>query len=466
MRTHNPMRTHKAWRVVTCCLLASLCAACGSRLTKSEIRAENAVTAKVSPGAGDGGDLSEDAASNPDALANSGSTQDAASSSNGTGPAGPNGGPNASGGARGGPQAAGGSKAPIVIGYIAWLSGFGGDTISPSRDAWQAWAKSVNARGGINGHPVQLLVGDHGGDESRGLSIARDFVENKHAIALSLNPNGTAMTEYAKSKSIPVIGSIVTGSTWDKNPMQFPPFGTELNTSWASAFLIKKNGMTKVASMFCAESADCEAGSTRFANAAKEAGIELVAKQRYSETQPDFTAECLQMRNAGAQAVYPTGSTAAMIRMAKSCSRQNFKPVWLSPTMDDSVAPIPEFENAIAQTPAFPWFLRAGNPGVEEYAAALAKYAPNRLTNGNTFMSWAWASAKLFEKAAQNVSDKPTSQDILNALWSMKGENLGGLIPPRTFVRDKPTPETYCTYEGRVQGGKWVAPQGLALACR
>jgi len=459
------MRTHNAWRVLTCCLLASLCAACGSRLTKSEIRAENAVTAKISPGAGDATG-SDEAGAGSDAAA-AGSTQDAASSAaGGAASAGATGGPGAAGGTSAGAKSAGGSKAPIVIGYIAWLSGFGGDTISPSRDAWQAWAKSVNARGGINGHPVQVLIGDHGGDEARGLSIARDFVENKHAVALSLNPNGTAMTDYAKSKSIPVIGSILTGPTWNSNPMEFPPFGAELATSWGSAFLIKRSGMTKVASMFCAESADCEAGSERFAKATQEAGLQLVAKQRYSETQPDFTAECLQMRNAGAQAVYPTGSTAAMIRMAKSCSRQGFKPVWLSPTMDDSVASVPEFENAIAYTPVFPWFLRTGNAGVEEYAAAIAKYAPDRMTKGNTFMAWAWASAKLFEKAAEHVSDKPTSQDILNALWSMKGENLGGLIPPRTFVRDQPTPETYCAYEGRVQGGKWVAPQGLQLACR
>jgi len=462
------MRAHQAWRVVICCILAALCGACGSRLTPNQIRAENAVTAKVGPGNGGGGSAggAGDAGSSSDAAASGASAQGAGSSTGGAGGAGATGGSAAAGGAKSGAASSGGSKAPIVIGYIAWLSGFGGDTISPSRDAWQAWAKSVNARGGINGHPVQLLVGDHGGDESRALSIARDFVENKHAIALSLNPNGTAVTEYAKSKGVPVIGGVLTGGTWNTNPMQFPPFGSELDTAWGSAFLIKHNGMTKVASMYCAESADCQSGNGRFTQATKDVGIQLVSQTRYSETQPDFTSECLQMKGAGAQAVYPTGSTAAMIRMAQSCSRQNFNPVWISPTMEDSVASIPQFEHAIAMTPTFPWFLRSGNPGVEEYAAAIAKYAPDRMTNGNTFMSWAWASAKLFEKAAQHVSDTPTSQDILNALWSMNGETLGGLVPPRTFVRNQATPETYCTYEGVVQGGKWVAPLGLQPLCR
>lgn len=466
------MRTHKAWRVVALCGVAALSAACGNRLSTEEIRAQNTVNAEFSSSqgntstSGDGGSIS---GTDPENATGVGSAQDAASSGNAAGTAGTSGGggaPGPAGGTSGGGPSAGGAKAPIVIGYLAWLSGLGGETMAPTRDAWQAWAKAVNARGGINGHPVQLLVGDHGGNEARALSIARDFVENKGAIALSMNANGTGLGDYAKSKSVPIIGSILTGGTWNSNPMLFPPYGAELNTSWSAATLIKRAGMTKVASVFCAESPDCESGAARFARAVQEAGLKLVSQQRFSVTQPDYTAECIQMQRAGAQAVYPTGDTASMIRMARSCSRQGYKPVWVAPTMDDTVASIPEFEGAIAVNSTFPWFLRSGNAGIEEYAAAIAKYAPSRLTTGNTFMSAAWVSAKLFEKAAEDVSDTPTSQDILNALWAMKGETLGGLLPPRTFVRNQPTPETYCVYEGRVRDGKWTAPLGAQPVCR
>ena len=78
-------------------------------------------------------------------------------------------------------------------------------------------------------------------------------------------------------------------------------------------------------------------------------------------------------------------------------------------------------------------------------------------------------SAKIFEKAAANVSDKPTSQDILNGLWAMKGETLGGLLPgglARTFTREQPTPDVLCTFTIGIKGGQWVAPQGLTPMCR
>jgi branched-chain amino acid transport system substrate-binding protein len=483
------MSTREPWRPLAIAAVGLVVAAgCGNRLSTEKILAENTVTVKGSAaGATNGGGPDTATADAAAGTAAGASTTVPGSATGNATAAGPGGAANPSsskvttaGGTTNttaggdaaraaGASATGqtaGAKAPIVIGYIGWLSGLGGDTIAPTRDAWQAWAKMINAKGGINGHPVQLLIGDHGGDEARALSIARDFVENKGAIALSFNANGTGLGDYAKSKNVPAIGGVMTGGNWNSNPLLFPPIGAELNSSWGGVALMKRAGVTKVASMYCAESPDCQQGSSRFASAVKDGGLQLVSQQQYSETQPDFTAECIQMRSSGAQAVWPTGSTAAMIRMAASCSRQGFKPIWVAPTMDDSIAGNPDFDNAIAVNSSFPWFLRSGNPGVEEYAAAIGKYAPSRLTTGNTFQTEAWVSAKLFEKAAANVSDKPTSQDILNALWAMRGETLGGLIPPRTFTRGQPTPETYCVYEGRVKGGKWTAPDGMTPLCR
>jgi branched-chain amino acid transport system substrate-binding protein len=453
--------------IVVAASLVALVAGCGSRLTSEEIRAESVVegnsgrdgvSGPAGPGAQDeaigaGDEAGEDVTVTTVAGAGApGASGDAAAPA-GQAPAARPGGP----------------KAPIIIGYVGWLSGTGGETMSPTRDVWVAWSRAVNARGGINGHPVQLLVGDHGGNESRAVSVARDFVENKGAIVLTHGSGGPAISEYAKSKGVPIVGTVLTGGAWNSNPMLFPPFGSAENTSWGVVHLIKRSGKTKMASVYCAESNDCATGNERIKREAAAQGVQLVSEQRYSVTAPDYTAECIQMQRAGAEVVYPTGDTGSMIRMAKACARQNFRPIWISPTMSDGVAAVPEFENAIAMTPAMPWFLRGGSPAVDEYAQALQKYVPTRLTNGNVFQAWAWVSAKLLEKAAAKVGDKPTSQDILEGLWSMKGETLGGLTPgkaARTFNRNQPTPETFCVFEGRLRNGKWEAPQGLAPLCR
>jgi branched-chain amino acid transport system substrate-binding protein len=433
----------------------SLLAACGSRLSTEEIKAESVGT----PGG------SSQTAIGPGGVSGGGDT------TSGGGPAtvdttlsnaapGTNGTKSAGGGNTAKAAAVSANKAPIVIGYIGWLSGTGGETMSPTRDAWVAWSRAVNARGGINGHKIELLIGDHGGNESRAVAVARDFVENKGAIALTTGSGGPAIAEYAKSKNIPVIGTVMTGGTWNSNPMEFPPFGANDANSWGVARLIKRAGKTKMASIYCAESADCADGAERIKKYAADEGIQIVNQQRYSVVAADYTAECIQMRGSGAEVVYPTGDTGSMVRMAKACSRQGFNPIWISPTMDDSVTSV---------TPTFPWFMRSGNPAIDEMTSALRTYAPSRLTKANVFLSEAWVSAKLFEKAVQNVGDKPTSQQILDALWSMKNESLGGLLlgrAARTFTRGQPTPETFCVYDTKLVNGKWTAPSGLNPVCR
>jgi branched-chain amino acid transport system substrate-binding protein len=449
--------------------LLTVTTACGSRLTTEEIRAQGVVE-------GASGDsrtgAAVTAAGENDAVANevdaSTETTVAAATEGGGGDGGGSGG--VGGGAqRGGAATSGGPKAPIVIGFVGWLSGSGGENVGATRDAWVAWSRAVNARGGINGHPVQLLIADHGGNESRAVAAARDFVENKGAIALTTGSGGPAVGEYARSKNIPVVGSIATGGTWNSNPMLFPPFGAADANAWGTARLLKRAGKTKVAVAYCAESNDCSDGLARLKKAAAEEGIEIVSEQRFSVTAPDFTAECIQMRSSGADAVYPLGDTGSAVRMAKSCSRQNFRPVWISPILDDSIVQNPEFEGAIGVTPVFPWALRSGSPAIDEMTAALKTYAPARLAKGSIFLTEGWLSAKLFQKAAAKVSDKPTSQDILEGLWAMKGETIDGLASgraARTFTRGQPTPETFCVFDTKLVGGKWTAPSGLTPICR
>ena len=99
----------------------------------------------------------------------------------------------------------------------------------------------VNAKGGINGHPVQLLIGDDGGNQARSVAVVRDFVENKGAIAISWSSVGVdGVANYAKSKCVPVIGVGVADPEWNQNPMLFPESDTYGGGgSWGAARLAK-----------------------------------------------------------------------------------------------------------------------------------------------------------------------------------------------------------------------------------
>lgn len=447
-------------RVLLLCL-AMVTAACGNRLSHEEILGQNVVR-ESGPGRAAG---PNDAAT--------GSVTGAAADGTGTGTdtgTGTGSQTTVPGAATPGGAVAAGQGAPLRIGLIGSLSGLAGTVLNPARDAWVAWQRTVNAAGGIDGHHIELLTGDDGGDAATSLSIARDFVEHQGVVALTYIGQSTVLGDYAAKMSVPIVGTITSGEVWTHNPFVFAPFGSGDTISFGAARLMRLSGAKKIATLYCAESGDCADGNDRLVSYAQKEGLEIVAQIQYSVTAPDYTAECLRLRNAGAQAVLPMGDNSSLVRMVQSCARQNVHLTWVIPSADDSMAAIPEFEGSIALTPVFPWFIRSGSPAIDEYVRALQTYAPDRLAHGTAYQAWGWQSAKLLEAAARgHLSAKPTSQDILNGLWSLHGETFGGLASgaaARSYAKGQPSVDSFCVFNTRIVHGAWTAPQGLTPECR
>src|SRR5260370_1361855 len=76
------------------------------------------------------------------------------------------------------------SGTPIKIGNVGTYSGFAGTTSIGSKYGMQAWASYVNAHGGINGHPVDLIVKDDQGSATNALAAVKELVSQDHVIAI------------------------------------------------------------------------------------------------------------------------------------------------------------------------------------------------------------------------------------------------------------------------------------------
>ena len=80
--------------------------------------------------------------------------------------------------------------------------------------------------GGLNGHPVRLIVYDDGADPARSRAQVQEAVERQRVVAflqMSQPLSGESNVDYITAKRIPVIGT-ETGSPWvyDRSPMYFP----------------------------------------------------------------------------------------------------------------------------------------------------------------------------------------------------------------------------------------------------
>lgn len=358
----------------------------------------------------------------------------------------------------------------MILALVGTMSGPFGSVVYPNLQGAQIWIKDINTRGGLNGHEVRSIVFDDGGDPARHRALVKEAVERYQAIAFleMLGAlTGSSSVDYIASKRVPVIGGdggeFIYGS-----PMHFPQGSAlpYLAQSLNPAVKAWGGGKNRIAVLTCTEAQVCnDADKVWGDTGAKAEGQEVVYRGKISLAQPDFTAECLNASNAKAEVILFAADGSTLQRAAASCARQNYRPKFatMSSVVVERFKDDPNLDGLIGTVPVFPWF-QAGTPAVDEFQAAMRKFGPDiKLGVGQPV---GWVAGKLLEKAAANLPEPPTSQAILEGLWSLKDEALGGLTSPLTFVREKPAPPTNCWFTIVLARNAWVSPDNFKPVCR
>jgi branched-chain amino acid transport system substrate-binding protein len=335
----------------------------------------------------------------------------------------------------------------------------------------QAWVARTNANGGLNCHPVKYIVADDGGDPSRNQALVRQLVEQDGVIAfVQMNGSitGDASQRYLTQKRIPVIGSEGAEPAFYSSPMYFPQASSG-DLIWgvffgAGDYFARAEAKPKVGVIYCVEVAQCSRAQTLGPAYAKKFGFSLVYMGSASLAQPDYTSNCQAAANAGVQIFLVSLDANSLERLARSCASVNFHPVYVTIASAASlqIASDAGLEGMGAALNTLPWFATS-NPGIVEFQNALRQFAPGLRPGGASVTGW--VSAKLFERASKNLSDPPTSQSILDGLWSIKDDDLGGLTYPLTFTRDQNAAPVLCYWVAQIKGGQYISPNNAQRAC-
>ncbi|MEW6471166.1 MAG: ABC transporter substrate-binding protein, partial [Actinomycetota bacterium] len=386
------------------------------------------------------------------------------------GPATP-GAPTPGGGAAPAPGAApAADKPPVIIGNVGDYSGIIGTLMKGGNVMAAVVARYINDRGGLNGHPVQVVAADAGGDPARALSIVRDMVENKGVVALMGNLwvfSGNGPRQYLEEKKVPVIGGDGTMRVWDESPMYFSSGSPYPAMSLGAVKGLADLGHKKQSIIYCVEAEQCGVWRNIAKQRAASLGVEIVYEAQVSLAQPDFTAECIQSQRNGATGIQSAIDGPSIARLSKSCAQQGYKPQYMgiSLAIIDSISKEPTLDGLFAPQGNFP-FTSASTPLEAEYQEMRQKYAPSLANSPAVATVWA-AGALLREvvKGAPLPEGKVTSADFLKGLYTIRNNNLGGLSgAPLTFVEGKKV-LTNCFYYIQLKGGKWGAPYGSTPKC-
>jgi branched-chain amino acid transport system substrate-binding protein len=238
---------------------------------------------------------------------------------------------------------AGASAKPVKLGVV--YDGSGPEAGSDLGDevSLQAWAKWVNAHGGITGRQVDLVAENDTSNPTNTVTATRKILSTGVAAIVPAAATVGGITKIVDAAKVPALGGIEDTLVWGTTPYWFA-------TGTAPAqytFDIMGQGYPKDKKTAIFYEGGSAAASTTlpvFEAATKADGGTLVGTYAISPTAATYSAECLAAKAAGAQEVLIDTAPSTPIRFSASCATQGFKPQYVGP---DQVV-----DNTSLKTPA------------------------------------------------------------------------------------------------------------------
>jgi branched-chain amino acid transport system substrate-binding protein len=212
---------------------------------------------------------------------------------------------------------------PIKIGAFFALSGPAANIGTPTKLVAQMVVDKINKEGGINGRPIELIIGDTESDPAKAAVIAKKFIFNDKVAAI-VGPTSTG--EGMSVKKIVEEAGVPTFMTVGGDPVimggNFGPYTYVFKSPQRSSTAVRKiygylkaKGMTKVA-LFTNTDGFGKDGLGWLEKLAPDFGITLTAKESFGPSDTDMTAQLTKIRNAAPQAIItwtigPVGSIVA-----------------------------------------------------------------------------------------------------------------------------------------------------------
>lgn len=214
---------------------------------------------------------------------------------------------------------------PIKIGAFFDLSGPAASIGTPTKLVAEMVVNKINKEGGINGRPLELVIGDTEGDPTKALLVAKRMVEKDQVVALigpTRTGTGMAVKAYTEKEQIPVIMTVggdpvIAGGK--HGPFRWT-FKTPQRTSTAVAKVyefLKAKGWTKAA-LLTATDGFGKDGLEWLTRLAPNYGIEIVANEAFDVNDTDMTTQLVKIRATPAQVVICWTIGPAGARVAKN----------------------------------------------------------------------------------------------------------------------------------------------------
>lgn len=202
------------------------------------------------------------------------------------------------------------------------------------KNGYELAKEEVNAAGGINGLPIEIIYEDDQSTNQGAVSATQKVLQQYKALALMIDRSTmvNAVHTIVQDAGIPTFFGASAASINDlKNPWFFRMrVDDAANAGVVAKFMVDNLKKTKIAALYAADTFG-EGGNTETKKALKEKyNMTPVAEQKYTSGTKDFTAQLLAIKSAGADMIYAWGTNSE----DNAIILRQFKQLGLDKSMD------------------------------------------------------------------------------------------------------------------------------------
>jgi branched-chain amino acid transport system substrate-binding protein len=317
-----------------------------------------------------------------------------------------------------------------VVGVSAAMTGPAAGIYAPVVDAMKAYLDHVNARGGVNGKPVRLIVQDDGAEPSKAAANAKKLLAQDKVVMLintSLSSTYAPMVAEAKRAEVPLYfgGSVCPKETYPPaDPLQFcsSAFGATLDSQGSLAF-IKAQAKEPVRIGFAAMAIPIARAEIDYAEGlSKSMGMTPVEKQISPPPAPDYTPFATKLKDANPNWVFSWSPWVSQVRTFEAMRRLGWTGrylTWAHLNAEEELARIRDGEFYVIGTNAL---FQDDLPVQAEIRAvthrANLKYPVTYLTEG-------FIAGLVVESTLKATPWPPTPKKVLAAMNNLKVDLKG-----------------------------------------